>query len=347
MRRGWRMHAPIMEGRGYYNAHSELQARSAAEADEILERALSTVAIPSGPITVADFGCAQGRNSMRPLARVVDRLAERAELGRDIMVVHTDLPQCDFVSLFDTLATAPNSYLSGRAHVFASVVGRTFYEQLLPTGSLTFGWSAFALHWISALPLALPTHIWSTFATKEEVEELAKVASADWENFLAHRARELVPGGQLVLVIGAVNEAGASGLDPMMDLANEVLKALVAEHFISADAYAAMTIPTLPRSRNEFIAPFESGKLPALSLEELVVTETPNAAMVRWQQTGDALTFAADISGFFIAAFGPSLFGTDEPLRDIFADRFIQAIAAAPGEIARPLVTATLRVMRR
>ncbi len=109
---------------------------------------------------------------------------------------------------------------------------------------------------------------------------------------LAHRAKELVSGGQLVLAIGAADEDGASGLEPMRNLANGVLKALVAEGKISADTHAAMTIP----SRT---APFRNRSLPDLALEEPVIAETPNAAMLRWQRTGDDAAFAADIAGFF------------------------------------------------
>ncbi len=339
------MREPVMEGRGYYNAHSELQARSAQEADGMLGRALEAVAIPPGPLTIADFGSSQGRNSMRPMALALDRLTARAG-RRDMMVVHADLPSCDFASLFATLETSPDSYRRGRDHVFASVVGRSLYERLLPAGSLTFGWSAFALHWMSTLPLALDSHIWPISAAPGEAGALAEVSAADWRNFLAHRAEELVPGGQLVLVAGAADETGATGLEPMMDAANGVLQALVAEGQLSAEAWAAMTIPARPRRRDEFTAPFDRGGLP-LALEELVIAPTPNAAMLRWQQTGDAAHFASDITGFFIAAFGPSLFGTDEPLRDLFAARFAAAVALAPAEVARPLVTATLRIARR
>jgi hypothetical protein len=108
-----------------------------------------------------------------------------------------------------------------------------------------------------------------------------------------------------------------------------------------------MTIPSRPRSREEFTAPFDKGEIAELLLEELVIAETPNAAMLRWRQTGDAAAFAADITGFFIAAFGPSLFGDNEPLRQLFANRFPAAIARAPDPIAQPLVTATLRIARR
>ena len=69
--------------------------------------------------------------------------------------------------------------------------------------------------------------------------------------------------------------------------------------------------------------------------------------MLRWRQTGDAAAFASDISSFFIAAFGPSLFADDEPLCELFAERFTEAIALAPDPIAKPLVTASLRIARQ
>lgn len=341
------MQEPVMEGHGYYNAHSELQARSAQEADGVLERALAAVAIPDGVITLADFGCAQGRNSMRPLGLALDRLAARAGAGREMMVIHTDLPHCDFPSLFETIDTAPDSYRRGRAGVFSSAIGRSFYERLLPSRSLAFGWSSFALHWLSALPQPLAGHIWPRFAQPGEAEALAAVSAEDWLRFLAHRAEELVPGGRLVLVIGAADDAGATGLEPLMELANGVLATLVAEGRLGAPAHAAMTIPARPRQRAEFAAPFEAGALPALVLDELVIAETPNPAMRRWQETGDAAAFAADVTGFFIAAFGPCLFGADTALHDLFARRLAAAAAKTPEAIARPLVTATLSIARR
>jgi hypothetical protein len=341
------MREPVMAGDGYYNRHSELQAVSATQADGVLARALEAVAIPPGVITVADFGASQGHNSLRQLAMAVDRLGGRAGPERDIMVVHTDLPQNDFTSLFTTLAHDPGSYRHGRPHVFAGAIGQSFYERLLPARHLAFGWSAFALHWLSALPKPLRAHIWPICAAADEAGALAEVAALDWRMFLTNRAEELVPGGQLVLVVGALNQAGASGLEPMMDLANRLLAALVAEGRLDARAYHQMNITARPRRRDEFTAPFEQGVLPDLVLEELVIADTPNAAMLRWQQTGDAAVFAADITAFFLAAFGPCLFGENEALRETFSARFTTAIAEAPAAIARPLATATLRIRRR
>ncbi len=336
---------PVMQGGGYYNEHSELQARSAAEADAMLARAVAAVAIPPGQLVVADFGCAEGRNSMRPMAAVLDGLAARAGAARDVMVVHTDLPHCDFSSVFATL-DAPESYRRGRDNVFSSVIGHSFYDRLLPAGSLTFGWSAFALHWMSGLPQPLRAHVWPALAEPDEQLTLAAISARDWRNFLQARATELAPGGQLVLVLGAVDAAGASGLEPMADLANRVLAGMVAEGALSAAAFAEMTIPSRARSLAEIKAPFEAGELP-LALEELVIAATPNPAIQRWQATGDAERLAADITGFFVAAAAPSLFGENAMLRELFTRKFAAAAALAPADIAQELVTATLRISRR
>ena len=35
-----------------------------------------------------------------------------------------------------------------------AVVGRSFYEQLLPNATVSIGWSAIAVHWLSKIPAA-------------------------------------------------------------------------------------------------------------------------------------------------------------------------------------------------
>ena len=105
----------------------------------MLERALAAVKIPGGPPTIADFGSSQGHNSMRQIGLMLDRLTERMGRERDVRVVHTDLPHCDYTSLFVTLETSPDSYRRGRPYAFASAIGHSFYDRLLPAGSLTLG----------------------------------------------------------------------------------------------------------------------------------------------------------------------------------------------------------------
>jgi hypothetical protein len=336
----------VMRGHGYYNTHSELQARSGEVSDPVLDAALRAVAIPPhGPLTIADFGCSQGRNSMRPMDRALTAILAHTGPDRDVMVVHVDQPHNDFASLF-ALLEGETSYRRDRPRVFSAAIGRSFYEPLLPAGSLTFGWSSIALHWLSHLPVPVADHIWITRGTAAEQAAIAAVAAADWLAFLGHRMRELAPGGQLVLIQGAIDETGSSGLEALQDAANAVLRALVAEGRLAPDAYAAMTIPSRPRTRAEFEAPFVAGALPGLRLEALSICTAPNPIRDRWLADGDDGAFARDLTGFFLAAFSPALFGEDAALESVFAERLQAVIVADPLPFAQELVIGILRIAR-
>jgi hypothetical protein len=336
-----------MQGHGYYNAHSELQARSAQASDPILDAALREAAIPAtGPITLADFGSSQGRNSLRPMGRALGVLIARAGAERDFVVIHTDQPHNDFASLFTLLQESKDSYLRDRPRVFAYAIGRSFYGPLIPAGSLTFGWSSIALHWLSRRPAIAPNHLWFDRGPHEVRDAFAAVAAEDWRSFLTHRARELAPGGQLVLVSGANDDEGQCGIEGVFDLANEVLQRMVTDGALPKAAYQAMTVPVRPRSRADFEAPFRSGLLPKLKLEEITIAPTPNPALDNWRADGDADALARVMTGFFVGAFGPTLFADDQPLENDFALRLHKAISAQPEQAARELVTGTVRVSR-
>jgi hypothetical protein len=337
----------VMRGHGYYNTHSELQGRAAAVSDPALEAALQGLVIPaSGPITIADFGCSQGRNSLHPMDRALTVLSARAGMEREFLVVHIDQPGNDFSSLFTLLNEDAASYCRDRPHVFGLAIGRSFYQPLLPTGSLTFGWSSIALHWLSRLPAPLAEHIWILRGSAAEQAAIARVAGEDWRAFLGHRMRELVAGGQLVLVLGAIDDSGTSGLEDLQDVANAVLRGMVAEGLLAADRYAAMTIPTLPRTRTQLEAPFQDGSLPHLRLDALDICAPPSPMAIRWTADRDDAAFAEAMMGFFIAAFSPSLFGEDAALEAAFSQRLRAAIAASAAVLAQPIVVAVLRIAR-
>jgi hypothetical protein len=76
-----------------------------------------------------------------------------------ISVVHTDLPGNDFSSLFKTLDADPESYFHVDSATFASAAGRSFYRQILPSGSVTLGWSSWAVQWLSRTPAPISDHL--------------------------------------------------------------------------------------------------------------------------------------------------------------------------------------------
>jgi SAM dependent carboxyl methyltransferase len=130
-----------MEGHGAYNRSSAVQAAGLSPAMHLLDEAASSVPLPEEPeaIVIADYGASEGRNSLGPIATAIARLRERAGIHRAISVVHTDLPNNDFETLFEMLESEPASYLRGDPAAFALAVGRSFYQQLLPSQSVTLG----------------------------------------------------------------------------------------------------------------------------------------------------------------------------------------------------------------
>src|SRR6185312_4573148 len=131
-----------MEGHGFYNRNSDLQAAGIDLLLPLLEQVLDAVAVggPAGaPLMMADYGSSQGRNSMRPVGRAIDRLRERFGAERPVEVIPTDLPSNDFASLFAVLHEDPSSYLAGRREVFPSAVGRSYFQPILPPGRVNFG----------------------------------------------------------------------------------------------------------------------------------------------------------------------------------------------------------------
>ena len=61
----------------------------------------------------------------------------------------------------------PASYLRDDPASFAFAVGRSFYRQILPAGSVTLGWSSWAVQWLSRTPCPIPDQFrWPTAATR-------------------------------------------------------------------------------------------------------------------------------------------------------------------------------------
>src|SRR6476660_1639064 len=126
-----------------------------------------------------------------PLAVAISALRERVGRERAISVVHTDLPDNDFAALFQTLASDPNSYLHGDPAVFASAVGRSLYEQILPSDSVTLAWSSWAVQWLSQVPAPIPDQVQVSYSRDPTARAaFARQAAEDWRTFLAHRGRE-------------------------------------------------------------------------------------------------------------------------------------------------------------
>ena len=112
------------------------------------------------------------------------------------------------------------------------------------------------------------------------------------------------------MIGGASDEAGDSGANGLMDMANAVLRDLVAAGRLSADEYRRMTIPTYNRTPAEFTAPFTDGTASGLTLLHRQLDTLADPLWAQYRESNDLDAFAASYAGFFEAAFEPSLFSS-------------------------------------
>ena len=327
-----------MEGGGFYNRHSSLQAAGIELAVPLIEGAARTIAAGPGeqPLVVVDYGASQGLNSMRPMGVAIRALRDRFGPDRPIEVIHTDLPSNDFASLFTTLGEHEGSYLAGQQAVFPSAIGRSYFEPLLPHGRVHLGWNSWTLHWLSHNPAEVDDHVLGIFSGSKSVRDAVRRQQAeDWRNFLLARSTELAVGAKLVsLSMGATRDL--HGWDWILGELWDAAVEMADEGLISANELARFTIAVAGRSIEDIEAPFAGGPFAGLSLEHAEVVPAPDPFWDRFRETGDAAQLAKSWAGMIRAVSGPvasTAFSSATDAADRADELFLRLearVAAAP-----------------
>jgi hypothetical protein len=339
-----------MEGKGAYNRSSSVQAVGSLPAVALLERAASAVTVPSPPelVVIADYGSSEGHNSLVPMAAAIRVLRERVGNERAIFVFHTDLPGNDFTALFQTLANDPNSYLRNDPVVFAAAVGRSYFGQILPASSVTLGWSAWAIQWLSRVPCAIPDQVQVAYSHDAAAcSAFAEQAAEDWRRFLAMRSCELRPGARLVVLTMAIDDNGDFGYGPVVDALYGTLVDMVDHSLIQKEEFRRMVIPTVGRTRAQFTEPFaKTGHFADLSLKNFELFHGEDRIWTQFEASGDPHAFGAQWAAFCRASVFPtlaaSLDGAPDSARSAkFMDQLeagiVARLAAAPVRMTIPL----------
>lgn len=344
-----------MEAGGGYNRRSAVQAAGASPALPLLEEAAADVVLPAGgaaaAIVVADYGSSAGRNSLAPIGRALAILRGRAGRERAISVVHTDLPGNDFNALFALLATDPDSYARHDPEVYASAVGTSFYRQILPSESVTLGWSSWAVQWLSRTP-PIPDSVHVASSRDGEARAAyALQAAHDWQDFLRCRSREMQAGGRLVVLTMASTDEDDFGYRGLLAALNDSLEELVAGGLVRDDEVERMAIPTYGRTRAEFAAPFVAGNFAGLTLQRLEVFQGDDEIWRRFTDDEDAAAYGAAWAAFSRASVFPTLtLGLDGGAQDPRVEQFVarleagisKRLASAPEPSVIPLAAVVL-----
>ncbi len=343
-----------------YTPSSRLQAAGLRTAITLFENAAQTVPLPRTPhpITIADYGAATGYNSLLPIGAAITVLRKRTRPDHAILVAHTDVADNDFSALFTTLSQDQDSYLTKDRATFASAVGRSFYQQILPSDSIVLGWSSWAVHWLSRIPMPIPDHVQISYSADDTARQAyARQAAEDWHEFVAFRGRELAPGGRLVVLTVGLEPDGGSGFKSAFDAIVTTLRQFVEEGLVTAEEARRMSIPSMGREEKDFRAPFApSGRFEGLSIEHLELFNAEDRFWAQFQADGDAKAFGANWAGFLRASIFPTLAAALNPdsideRGAQFAGRLEAAVAArlaaAPEQMSIPLANVVLAKHRR
>jgi hypothetical protein len=318
-----------MLGHGFYNKHAQAQGAANELGLHLIRQAVDAIDVKrtAENFRIADYGCAQGHNSLLPIKTALEEIKTRWKPFPATFVFHTDLPTNDWTTLFQTVLDSPDSYMVGATNVspFASAI--SIYKQIFPAERIALGYSAITTHWLSRKPGNIPNHILSTRATGAAHDVWAKQAHDDWYAFLQYRASELLSSGQMVMINSGAAANGNCGAEPLLDAANRVLQQMVKGGTLGADEYANMAIPTYYRVEREWREPFQdaaflkTNPLKLLHYQEIPLEDVylnqyddlqlslpPKAGETSQVTSHDANTFAKADSAFFLAAFEPSLF---------------------------------------
>jgi hypothetical protein len=344
--------AIAMRGAGYYSSNT-IGAKTVIDkvGDLVVAAASKMPALAVGKaFTIADFGAADGGTSMDMMRRLVRAIRVR-EPNLQISITYTDLPHNDFSTLFrlsqGLLGPRTETPLADTPGLFIFSSGTSFYRQIFPDNSLSLGFSATAMHWISNRPCMIADHVQAVGAAPAERERFRAQAMRDWETILLARARELRPGGRLALANFCVDEEGrylghTSGVDMFGSFARH-WRDLVRAGRINETEYVSATFQQFYKTPDEFAAPFRDPasavSCAGLKLESIFTMVTPCPYAAEFKRHGDARAFAKAYvptlrswsETVFAGALDPSRPAAERAgIIDDFYGFYEAAVAAAP-----------------
>ena len=252
-----------MRGAGYYSK-STAGAKIAIDAMlPLMKKALKE--IPKLPnLRMADFGSADGGTSQEMWGELIKQLRDNND-NRDIEILYTDLASNDFSTLFKTMqgmqGDSKISFQNKFSNIFIHGSGTGFHQKLMTSGSLSLGFSATAMHYVSKKPCQIENHVHMVGANKNEKSQFEKQAHKDWESILLGRSKELVRGGRFICLNFGIDEKGRylgnTGGHSMFDKFNFHWNNLRIKGRITDHEFKSATFAQHYRTVKEFCKPFE------------------------------------------------------------------------------------------
>jgi hypothetical protein len=182
----------VMKQNEHYNLNSTPQLIAVQKSFIYIQKAVEehkATFSPTETSFIVDYGCSHGRNSLVAIQAIIESVRQKygSTALNQICAVFNDLSTNDWSTLFQTTARLPVSNLAS---------GKSFYEQILPSNTVQFGYTSTAIHWLSKKPCNLHQHCFALAgqSTAEEMKMWEAQAAEDYKLFLQHRSNELKRG---------------------------------------------------------------------------------------------------------------------------------------------------------
>ena len=253
-----------MKGSGYYSAKTAGAKTAIDKILKLIENALKT--IPSTEILkFADFGSADGGTSQEMWFNIIKLIRSKGD-DRQIEILYTDLASNDFSTLFKTMQGMYGNSQFAFQNLFSNVYvhgcGTGFHQQLMANNTLTLGFSATAMHYVSERPCLIENHVHMTGANEREKQLFKDQANKDWETILLNRSKEMINGGRFICINFGIDEKGRclGNTDGHVMFNNfaKNWKHLESQGLITNQEFINATFTQHYRTLEEFKKPFEN-----------------------------------------------------------------------------------------
>jgi len=339
------------DGEGFYSRATRGCFDVIANASTLVLDSVDQAGFADGgrAFAVCDYGTADGGTSLPLVHNLVGKIKETYGKDQEVHVQYEDQPNNEWRSVFNHtqgIVRIPGVplYTEDYEGVFVTASGTSFHDQCFPSNSLNLGMAFTCMHWLSERPGLIADRLHSTQAAPAEKALYQAQAAKDWERTLLARARELAPGGRIVIVnfcesadgyyLGWAGE-GANMYSTMSNLWRE----LVTDGTITEEEFAQCSFPNHYRTLDEHTAPFKEGTpvwdagLRLVSIDERVVPCPFRAAWVAGEAGTDPVAQAKDYvptlrtwsNSVFLSALSE-----ERPLaeREAIVERFFEAYEA-------------------
>ena len=149
----------------------------------------------------ADFGSADGGTSQELWYNVISVMRERGD-HRPIEIIYTDLASNDFSTLFKTMQgmgeNVDFAYQKEFENVFVHGCGTGFHEQLVTSGTLSLGFSATAMHYVSENLSNIKS---CSYGRRIRYRVASSKTGSSRSSYLSARAKELEWGDLFVSIL--------------------------------------------------------------------------------------------------------------------------------------------------